>query len=429
MVYQRSITLSLLCSACVGAWAAPAQDHFKADLSLESVVTDNALKTADNGINERQDTLALGLDGQQNNRYSNFKLAYSAERSYFSEQSQQDTNTLEGDALWVLGKEFDWFNLTLQDSRRKVLTSNTATPLLSNTGERELMSIEPQVRLHVSKVDQIIIGANHETVRIKRLTAVDAKRDGADLIWQHNLSPTDQLSLSFNQGESTRQDADEPDYKYQIARLGYQARLSHLNYALQLGYQNTKARGQEAFSKPNYSLDLGYEKNGHSLSLGASSAVTDTLFGDGNGNSLDETLMQDSLSNNYDLVKLTQASLNWMGPALWHGLRLSAQAQYANHDYFALPEDYTDRAVSVSLNYSFAAHTRASVRLGRSDSAFKQTGLLSDYQEDNGLLRISHDFTRALSADFLLGIIKRHSDDALNEYSEQRVGVSARYQF
>jgi hypothetical protein len=37
--------------------------------------------------------------------------------------------------------------------------------------------------------------------------------------------------------------------------------------------------------------------------------------------------------------------------------------------------------------------------------------------------------TRALSADVLLGTIKRHSDDALNEYSEQRVGVSARYQF
>lgn len=429
MVYQRSITLSLLCSACMGAWAAPAQDHFNTEVSTESIFTDNALKTAGDGISERQDTLSLGLSAQQNNRWSNFKLGYSADRTYFSQASQEDANTLEGDAQWVLGKEYDWFNLTLQDSRRKVLRSNAATPLLSNTGERELMTLKPQLRLHLSPVDQVIFGASREAVRVKRIAAADANRDTADLIWQHHLSAADKLMFSINQGESTRKDADEADYKYQIARLGYQAQLNHLMYDIQLGYQKTRARGQEEFGKPNYTLDISYDKNGHSFSVGASSAVTDTLFGDGNGGSLDETLMQDSLSENYDLVKLSQASLSWTGPKLWRGLAFSAQMQYSNHDYSTLPEDYSDRAVSLSINYSFAARTQGNLRIERSDAAFDQVGKLSDYQEDNLLLRISHEFTQALSADFLLGKIQRHSDDALNEYDEMRTGVSVHYQF
>lgn len=429
MVCQRTITLSLLCGTCMGAWGAPAQDHFNAELSMESIFTDNALKTAGDGIDERQDTLSMGISGQHINRWSSFKVGYSADRTYFSQASQEDANTLEGDAQWILGKEYDWFNLTLQDSRRKVLRSNVATPLLSNTGERELLTIKPQLRLHVSPVDQLMLGLSREAVRVQRLAAADANRDTADLIWQHRLSATDQLLVTINQGESTRKDADEPDYKYQIARVGYQAQLSHLAYGIQMGYQNTKARGQEEFGKPNYNFDISYDKNGHVFSAGANSAVTDTLFGDGNGGSLDETLMQDSLNENYDLVKLSQANVSWTGPKLWRGLGVSAQAQFSTHDYYELPEDYSDRALSLSFNYSFAVRTHGNLRLERSEARFDQVGNLSDYQEDNILLRVSHDFTKALSADFLLGSIKRHSDDALSEYDEKRSGVSIRYQF
>lgn len=396
---------------------------------MESIFTDNALKTAGDGINERQDTLSVGISGQHINRWSSFKVGYSADRTYFSQASQEDANTLEGDAQWILGKEYDWFNLTLQDSRRKVLRSNVATPLLSNTGERELLTIKPQLRLHVSSVDQLMLGLSREAVRVQRLAAADANRDTADLIWQHRLSATDQLLVTINQGESTRKDADEPDYKYQIARVGYQAQLSHLAYGIQMGYQNTKARGQEEFGKPNYNFDISYDKNGHVFSAGANSAVTDTLFGDGNGGSLDETLMQDSLNENYDLVKLSQANVSWTGPKLWRGLGVSAQAQFSTHDYYELPEDYSDRALSLSFNYSFAVRTHGNLRLERSEARFDQVGNLSDYQEDNILLRVSHDFTKALSADFLLGSIKRHSDDALSEYDEMRSGVSIRYQF
>jgi hypothetical protein len=358
------------------------------------------------------------------------KLAYSADRTYFSEHSQEDANTLEGDARWILGKDFDWFNLTLEDSRRKVLRSSTATPLLSNTGEREVITIEPQLRLHVSPVDQIIIGVTHEDVQLRRVDASDdAARDTADLIWQHNLSATDQLLFSLGQGESARQSSDEPDYKYQIARLGYQARLSHLVYGINLGYQKTQTQGQEDFDKPNYQINLSYDKNGHSISFATSSAVTDTLFGDGNANSLDNTLTQDSLSQAYDLVKLSQSSLSWVSPSLWRGLRLTVQAQYSSHDYYTLAEDYTDQAVALSLIYNFAVHTRGSLQLKRGDSSFDQAQLNSDYQEDNILLRVSHEFGYDLSADFLLGTIQRHSDGAGNEYSERRVGVSVHYQF
>lgn len=429
MLYQRSIAFGLLCGACAGAWAAPAQDHFSAEVNAESIFTDNALKTANDELSERQDTLSIGVNGQQTNRYNSLKLAYSADHTYFSENSQEDANTIEGDAQWILGKEFDWFNLTLEDSRRKVLRSSTATPLLSNTGERELITITPQFRLHVSPVDQIIIGASREDVQIKRVAAADAVRDTAHLIWQHNLSPTDQLLFSLNQGESTRQTSDEPDYQYQIASLGYQARLSHLGYGINLGYQKTQTKGQADFDKPNYQINLSYDKNGHSISFEASSAVTDTLFGDGNGNSLDNTLTQDSLSQAYDLVKLSQASLSWASPSLWRGLRLNAQTQYSSHDYYTLAEDYTEQAVALSLNYNFAVHTRGTLQLERGDSSFDQTLLNSDYQEDNILLRVSHEFARDLSADFLLRTIKRHSDGAGNEYSERRVGVSVRYQF
>jgi hypothetical protein len=54
MVYQRLITVGVLCSTCVGAFAAPKEDHFTADVSWESIFTDNAklllLKSTSNKI-------------------------------------------------------------------------------------------------------------------------------------------------------------------------------------------------------------------------------------------------------------------------------------------------------------------------------------------------------------------------------------------
>ena len=131
-----------------------------------------------------------------------------------------------------------------------MLRSNAATPLLSNTGERELMTLKPQLRLHLSPVDQVIFGASREAVRVKRIAAADANRDTADLIWQHHLSAADKLMFSINRGESTRKDADEADYKYQIARLGYQAQLNHLMYDIQLGYQKLGREAKKNLANP-----------------------------------------------------------------------------------------------------------------------------------------------------------------------------------
>lgn len=429
MVYQRSITVGALCSACVGVFAAPAQDHFTAAVNMENFFTDNALKTSTGEIDERQDTLGVRLQGQNTNRYSSFNLSYSADRTYFSEHSQEDTNTLVGDAGLVLGKEYDWFNLTLQESRRKVLNSGAATPLLSNTGERELLTVNPQLRLHFSSVDQFLIGASREYVQIKRAVGADAIRDTANLIWQHDISATDQMMCSYVQGESTRDSSIEADYKYQIAHLGYQARLSHLIYNVQLGYQQTQTKGQPDSGTPNYQVDFKYTKNGHVLGVAASSQVSDTLFGDGNSNSLENALVQDSLSQVFDTVKITQASVNWASPALWRGIHLGAQAQFASHDYSALPQDYTDLGASLTVAYAMSAHSRVALNIGRNEAKFDQQLLNSDFQEDNLLVRFSRNFTRNFNADLSVGTIQRHSDAVLNQYTEQRVGLSLRYQF
>ncbi|MEY4590667.1 MAG: hypothetical protein RL497_2743 [Pseudomonadota bacterium] len=440
MVYQRvilsGITAGVVSSAGMGAFAMPAQDHINADVSLASLHSDNTLKTAANPISERQDTLSIGVQAQQTNRYSNLALSYSLDRTYFSEQSQEDENNVQGDAKLTLGQLYDWFNLTLQNSHRKVLNSSTSTTLLQNTGDRELTTVNPELRLRPSSVDYLILGASREMVKIKRANSTDANRDSANLAWQHNLSATDQMALTLAQGESTRKNSTAADYKYQSAHLSYQARLSHLTYSLQAGYQTTEAQGLADFSKPSYQLDLAYQKNGHILSLGLSAEITDTLFGDGNSDDLENTQTQDALTTTFDRINLTQASLSWQSPVLWQRILLGAQAQYAQYDYAVLQEDYTDRGLAVSLRYAISTRTHATIKLGNRNTAFEpgvpaeNTAILAtDYSENNIALTIGHDFTRDLSAELMLGTIKRTSDSTINHYDEQQMSVTARYQF
>lgn len=429
MVYQKSITLGVLCGVCVGAIAAPTQDHLSAEVAVESVVTDNARRVASNEINERQDTVTIGLRGQQTNRYSSFKIGYSVEKTFFSENTQEEDNRYQGDAVLELGKDYDWFGLVLQDSQRRVLNASNSTALLQNTSDREIISVKPQLRAHFTPVDTLILGISRESVRLKRSQELDSDRDSADVLWQHRLSAVDLLMLSIAQGESTRDTSSEPDYEYQIARIGFQARLSRLGYGAYVGYQKTEAAGQPSFNEPNYQVDLNYDGGGHRFVLGLSSRITDTLFGDENGAALEDSLSQDSLSQNYDLIKLTEANFNWATPAIWRSLQLELQAQYSGNDYVTLAEDFTDKGVSISFSYRLAPRTHSSLRLERIETTYEPSLLDRDFNEDRAMARIGHDFTRSLNAQLRYGIVKRNSSAAENEFTEQRVGISVRYQF
>jgi hypothetical protein len=351
------------------------------------------------------------------------------DKTFFSENTQEETNSYQGDASLELGQDYDWFGLVLQDSQRRVLNSSNSTSLLENTSDREIILVKPQIRGQLTPVDSLRLGISRESVKIKRSQSLGSDRDSADLLWLHKVSAVDQIMLSLAQGESTRDTSTEPDYEYQLARIGFQSQLSRLGYGVYVGQQKTQAKGLPSFNEPNYQLDINYSRGGHKLALGLSSKVTDSLFGDGNGASLENSLSQDSLSLEYDLIKLTQASFNWSIPAIWRSLQLEFEAQYEGSDFVTLLEDFTDKGVSISFSYDLSPRTHGSLRFERSETVYDFGVVDRDFNEDQAMARIAYDFTRSLNAQVLYAFVKRSAEDQGNEFTEQRVGISARYQF
>ena len=90
-------------------------------LSAESGQSDNGNKTADNPVSERQDSLALGLQGDFRNSYLDAGVDYNVNQRHFDQGSQDDRTDLIGNSFIHIGDENRPADVLINYSRESLL--------------------------------------------------------------------------------------------------------------------------------------------------------------------------------------------------------------------------------------------------------------------------------------------------------------------
>src|SRR5690606_33893908 len=77
--------------------------NLSGQISASTGISDNAFKSEDGALEERQDTYAASLSGKYNNRLVNANAEYVAQSQQYSEGSQEDRGFLDGRSSVMLG--------------------------------------------------------------------------------------------------------------------------------------------------------------------------------------------------------------------------------------------------------------------------------------------------------------------------------------
>ncbi|WGO98417.1 hypothetical protein QFX18_20640 [Saccharophagus degradans] len=363
---QRVVGVSVLFATT----SAQALDFdFRSSLSTE--YTDNARRTAEDQISERQDSLALNLSLSEQRTYSTVELDYGWSYQTFSEDSQIERSLLEGDANILLGREQGAFQFLINHNRRRSLIDPTEINLTSNMDERDQLTLQPRLNIPLSRVDLVSLSAQKTDVTYVEDSLRNSERQGGDIRLTHRLSSLDSLSISYSTLDIEYTEFDNYTYVYNYAAFQYQAQLRALSYDFAIGYNTVEQNGDE-FGGIRYSLNLAYEWSLFTAGLEASREITDNSAGSGNSVSIGGDALAEGGFTGPDQYLREASAFFFNYSGLCGRCDLDFRISYEKEDYRLLTlNNSTELVAQVSLSYDFSQRTSASLSFNGIDQEFE----------------------------------------------------------
>lgn len=213
--------------------------------SLNSDFSDNGRRVAVNPESERQDNIGLNIAASDQMKYVQYDLGYNWSYTNFSKDSQEDRSLLDGDASVTLGKTLGLFQVVIDHSRRKSLIDPTQQNLFANLEERDITTVSPRLNLPLSRIDIVTLSAQKSQVSYEESSLRNSQTTGADIVYRHNLSTVDSISVSFSNQDIEYTEIENYTYNYQLLTFGYQAQLRNLSYSLSAGYNEVEQNGDK----------------------------------------------------------------------------------------------------------------------------------------------------------------------------------------
>lgn len=408
-----------------------ADNMFDARVSANSEFSDNANRTEQDQISERRDEYRLSVGTEYTNTLIEFQADYTASEHRFAEDSQQRRSLLEGRSSLLVGKPYHPVDLLLSHNRQSVLNEPDDVDLLRNTDERTIWSAVPTARWGFTRVDQLILQGNYSKIDYRLDERRNSERAGGSLSWQHDLSQTDQFTISAQQTQVSFDAAPDFDYDYIAYSAAYAAQLRQLSYNVELGYNETQPEIGEDFSGPSYRLNVSYTAAAQTFTLSSSQFITDSSRAGGNERDFRDFNPGDSTVDELDQLERTDFELGWRGEALCESCSLYARLIYQRDDYRTLDEDNQEHGVNLGLDYRLSQRSSIDISLQYREHNFDTETIRSDYS--NTQLRAGYGYTFAndLGLRVYGSVNERDSDDELNGrgYEENIIGVGLNYSF
>lgn len=358
--------------------------------SLNSDFSDNGRRVAVNPESERQDNIGLNIAASDQMKYVQYDLGYNWSYTNFSKDSQEDRSLLDGDASVTLGKRLGLFQVVIDHSRRKSLIDPTQQNLFANLEERDITTVSPRLNLPLSRIDIVTLSAQKSQVSYAESSLRNSQTTGADIVYRHNLSAVDSISVSFSNQDIEYTEIENYTYNYQLLAFGYQAQLRNLSYSLSAGYNEVEQNGDK-FGGLNYQVELEYDLTGAVFTASAAREITDNSSGSG-------------------------AAINISGDALADGR-------------FDGPDQYLREFASASLAFGRLC-TRCTLDFGFSiENETYRNFSVNDTRETN--INSSFDYRLTTRSTSSISYVRRNQEfinDSIGSRASAEVRVNYRYQ-
>lgn len=396
-------------------------------IDASSLMSDNSRKQAENPVEERQDTYQAGLKADYSNWLVDAELGYQFYARKFAEHSQPDEEYADGSSTLVFGKAEDPAALSLQHSRRRLLTTPDAVDLVSNQQDREIITAEPEIRKKVWGADKLYIRGQASRISFPDNDLQNSKRNGYSLGWVHPMSRASILQIFAQQTEITFDELPVSDYTYATTMASYAVKLRQLSYQVEVGYNQNKPEVGEEEGAPSYRLTVEYLAGYHQLELSASRMLTDTSFGNGNEEGVNPLPGNDGLNVDIDRIERSSADARWTTQVLCDRCTFYIGGSVVIDDYLEKEQESSSKFAHLGLSYAFSNASSLHLRESRSDVDFDGGLLARSYELTNTSVEYSYRFHWGLGVRLFGRQEERTS--AETSYTEKSYGGGLNYIF
>lgn len=392
--------------------------------------SDNAFKTNESKVDERQDELQLNLTGDYTNEAINFEAKYKATAMHFAEDSQEDEQFLEGNSSLLIGKSHQPAEFLITHSRKTLLNAPDEIALTNNQDEREIVSLSPTLRTKIGNSDGVFITGMATQVGYLQNEILDSKRVGATLGWVRGISSIQSFRVVAQQTEVEFDNFNGADYTYSSAALIYAAQLRYLSYSLKLGHNESKPEFGTSYSEPTYGISVNYKNGLHEVSVDSNQMITDSSLGGGNTPTIDGVPGSDGArADSVDQIERLNTELRWTTFVLCEQCNFFVSVYQRDEDYLTLEQAAKTQGVATGFNYRLSKASTFSLRSGKNRLAY--TGLVvgSDYDLRLSSIEYSYKFINGLGLKLFAEQEKRTSDAFNRRYVENYFGGGLDYSF
>lgn len=423
---NRVVAMGVLVTAAV---TVQAEDDWEVRLGLDSEYTDNANKSEEATLSEREDQALIGLSGNYENETLLLDAGYQVRERRFSKGSEEDRTLYEGEGRFVLGKGHDPAQLSISHSRDTVWNTPDALEQLENTDERDIVTVVPSLRWQPTGVDDLQLSGQFSDIGYRYNEQRDSERRGGQLSWIRQLSEVSQFSVSAQQTEIAFDAAPSADYTYRDYHLAYEVTLRKLSYRLQAGLNESEPETGEALSSPAYLVSVSYGEPVNRVELRLRRYITDNSAGSSNRSPLSSFGPDDSSAGDLDQIERERAEINWQYQALCQRCSVSTTLYYQEDDYRQEAEDRTQSGGSINLGYQLSQRGDLSLSWRRNEQSFADDVARTGYQSDRWRLSYRYSFPAGLDVTLSASRIDREADAGGRSYVENRGGLGLDYRF
>jgi hypothetical protein len=399
-----------------------------ASVSVTSGESDNARKTREQPISERQDTYSLGLVSEYENAYLSSDINYNASETRYAEKSQTDRSYLEGAAEVQLGKLTDPIDVQLKHSRRTLLKSPEQLDLTNNQDQREILSVTPRVKKRLTDADLLVVSAEYTDTDFLRSNTSDSERVVSSVGWIRSVSSVSKINFMLQHADVTYQNYEGADYKMANGMLVYTTELRKLTYSLAMGYSRSDRGQQGEFSEPTYAASAAYNFGFNSFRLMASQAITDSSYGNGNIIGANPNPSNDA-SFKVDQIKRQNAEFTWASQIINERCEFTLTLHKGVDDYLVLPDELEQEGGNIGLRYLFSKQASLLFNYGTNQQRYVGELAGKNYQQDVAVISYQYNFNSGINTRIFVENEKREADDDLLNYEERMVGASLSYSF
>lgn len=387
--------------------------------------TDNSNLSATNEQDELETRVNVAVGATHSGSSVSTDIAYNVERIDYDKDTQtnQTVTTGDGSVTWQqIPGTLTW---NISNSIRDLVRDKSLANTQDNRESRSVSRAGVTYSTLQTRANILSMSLNYVESDYEDSGGQDSERMGATVSLARALTQVSSASLQFNY-DDVSSDSGSYDYEYYNGAVRYTARLSRLNYQIQVGYNEQKSDTGQTKDGTSVDINASYSDKGSTWSLALLQNLTDTSVA--NYNQSISGLTNSISTSSTSTYERSSAELSYSNAVICQNCNWNINALYEQERYDGGQGDNDEMAVKTGLGYAITQ--RVTVGGAIEYRAVEFDGLLrADYHETRYDLNWQFGLTKKLSLNAVISYLERESDDDLRSYDELRGGLSLGYKF